>query len=69
LCHAIVVIGSLNHGVAWDAPHVLDELDLHLNSWIIQHNKCPSKGDAAMGALERLILLQNSINKTPHVSY
>ncbi len=48
-----------------DAPHVLDELDLHLNSWIIEHNKCPSKGNVAMGILKRLILLQFSKQNTP----
>jgi hypothetical protein len=69
LCHAIAAIGSLNHGVAWDASHVLDELDLHLNSWIVQHNKCPNKGDVVMGTLECIILLQNLVNKTPHVFY
>ncbi len=32
LHHAIVIIRSLNHGVAQDALHVLDKLDLNLCS-------------------------------------
>jgi hypothetical protein len=34
--HPIAInIGSLNHDVAKHAPHVLDELDLDLCSWIV----------------------------------
>jgi hypothetical protein len=47
---------------------VLDGLDLHLSSWIVQHNKQPNKWDVTMGILEHLILLQLS-KQTPHVSY
>jgi hypothetical protein len=48
-CCVVVVIGSLSHGVAQDAPHALDVLHLNLCRWIIQHKKCPNKENMIMG--------------------
>jgi hypothetical protein len=54
---AIVIIGSLSHGVAQDALHVLDKLDLNLCNCIVHHKKCPSKGDVTMGTPQCSIFL------------
>jgi hypothetical protein len=65
LCRVDVVIRSLNHGVAQYAPHVLDVLHLNLCRWIIQHKKCPNKGDKTMRIPKCLVIIQLSTQNTP----
>ncbi len=57
LHRAIVITRSLSHGVAQDAPHALDKLDLNLCNWIVHHKKCPSMGNVTMVTPKCLIFL------------
>jgi hypothetical protein len=52
------------HGAGQDAPHVLDKLDFNMCNWIIQHIKCPNKGDVAMGIPKCHVHLQLNKHNT-----
>ncbi len=64
-CRVVVAIGSLSHGVAQDAPHALNELHLNLCNWIIQHKKCPSKGNMTTGIQKCMVIIQLNKQNTP----